>query len=170
MKGVTPPSDLDPLDTRNRAERRARPALPQPPKEKSPMEEQMELVFEMMPVLPHSLNVILNDQAGAGWATLSQEHLVGSSSDLILKHGSIVPGRWHMLGILDAQPDQGGQADMEANSAINFADPARLGKSSWVGLMAGIMSPLVRVLLGRSGAHFGVTPLLIFRQVGHAGI
>ncbi len=128
------------------------------------------LMLELMPVLPHSMNVLVFDGQRDTWANLKEEHLIGNGSDLVLKHGVSVPGQWQILGILDAQPDEGGQADVAANSRVDFTDPGRQKFSSLAGQMAVIMSPIVRIMLGRAGSHYGVTPLLIFREVGHAGI
>jgi hypothetical protein len=128
------------------------------------------LMLELMPVLPHSMNVLVFDGQRDTWANLKEEHLIGNGSDLVLKHGVLVPGRWQILGVLDAQPDEGGQGDVAANSRVDFTDPGRQKFSSLAGQMAVIMSPIVRIMLGRAGSHYGVTPLLIFREVGHAGI
>lgn len=144
--------------------------MPVAPKAKTELQENTALMLEMLPVLPHSLNVIVAGPEAASWAALKEEHLIGSGSDLILKHGVSIPGDWQMLGILDAQPDPGGQADIDANSHIDFADLTHSESHSLVEQLARIMSPIVRVLLGRPGSHYGVTPLLIFREVGHTGI
>lgn len=170
MRGAQPKSS-DGQPALNRQDRRAQEAKQRSaPAGKTSMEESMELMLEMLPVLPHTLSVIVGGTNGVSWATLREEHLIGTGSDLILKHGVVIPGEWQMLGILDARPDQGGQGDVEANNAINFADPDRLGAHSLVGQLAGVMSPIFRILLGRPGTHFGITPVMIFRQVGHAGI
>lgn len=154
----------------NRQARRAQGKGPQPAVPKSQEEQSANLMLEMMPVLPHSLNLILSALGGKVWANLREEHLVGTGSDLVLKHGRSVPGQWHLLGILDARPDLGGQGDQIVNSVIDFSNPALLLVDSLASQFARIASPIVRIAIGRPGSHYGITPLLIFREVGHAGI
>lgn len=133
-------------------------------------EDTANLMLEIMPILPHSLNVTVSDARGQVWATLKEEHIVGSGSDLVLKHGVSVPGDWHMLGILDAKPDLGGQADIESNGLIDFTDPRRLFSNSMASQIADIASPVVRMAVGRPASHYAATALMIFREVGQAGI
>ena len=166
-KGVMVSRPVEPQPMVNRHGKRAMTKQRPTQVSKSPAEESLDLMLEMLPVLPHSLSVIVSGAEGVSWANLKEEHLIGGGSDLILKHGMDIPGEWHMLGILDAHPDLGGQAAVEANNAINFADPLRLQSNSLVGQLAAIMSPIFRVLVGRPGSNFGITPLMIFRQVGH---
>lgn len=81
-----------------------------------------------------------------------------------------MPGTWQILGVLDAQPDLGGQADMLKNNDIDFSDPMRMFFDSLTGQLADILSPLIRIMLSRPASHYGVTPLVIFREVGREGI
>ncbi|MDT0577183.1 hypothetical protein RM533_13565, partial [Croceicoccus sp. F390] len=67
--------------------------------------EDAQLMLEILPILPHSINIIMGGSGSSSWASLDANHMVGSSSDLLLKHGNAIPGKWHMLGILDAKPD-----------------------------------------------------------------
>jgi hypothetical protein len=39
------------------------------------------------------------------WSSLPEDGLVSGAQDLALKHGTQIPGVWHLLGILDAVPN-----------------------------------------------------------------
>jgi hypothetical protein len=73
-----------------------------------------DLLVELLTVLPHSLQAHLVGDNYSAWCGLATSSLVGMSSDLVLKHGSFVPGVWHMLGILDAVPDLVPDSDIDA--------------------------------------------------------
>lgn len=115
-----------------------------------------EFAFEMLGILPHSVQAIIHEGATKIWSTLNSDCLVTNSSEITLKHGMSVPGQWNILGILDAQPDDG--ADLvEVQSGPNGEQAA------WAFVSA--LAPLTRMFMGRPTDAFGVTPLLIFREV-----
>lgn len=130
-----------------------------------PLPPEQEMLLEMLPVLPHSLTVTVGGNTYSGWGNLREEFLVATGADIVMKHGETIPGEWSMLGVLDAQPDEGGQGDVDANNLVDFTDASRLIDHSLVGQFGSIMSPIFRILLGRPGTHYGVTPLLIFREI-----
>ena len=133
-------------------------------KSKPELDDDTQLLIEMMPTFPHSLNAMISGEGMSAWATLSEEFFVGHGSDIILKHGLSIPGQWHMLGILDAQPDLG-DLDSTIAAADNFQ--ADYFSQSVIGNFAGVMAPIVRALLGRPASSYGMTPLLIFREVSN---
>jgi hypothetical protein len=95
----------------------------------------------------------------AVWATAVEEALVAPISDLILKHGQKVVGRWSMLGILDALPFD--QAEM-----MSPLEAVRVGMTQEsVSNVALQMAPSIRQALGRPLLSYGMTPLLVFREV-----
>lgn len=144
-------------DTLSRHERRSRgkPGKPE-------VDTNTQLLLEILPTLPHSINAMIGGQNGEAWATLDNQFLVGNGSDLILKHGASIPGQWHMLGILDAAPDFGSLDGIaEGLGAVN----APVISNSLIGTLSGLMAPIVRFLLGRPVEAYGATPLMIFRKV-----
>lgn len=146
--------------TQNRKERRASGHQRQKPDQLDP---NTQLLIEILPTLPHVLCATIGAHGSQSWATLEDQYLVGSSSGLVLKHGSSIPGDWHMLGILDAVPDAGSLDGIaEGLGAVNA--PVDL-PSSLIGMLSGMFAPIVRFLLGRPVEAYGVTPLLIFREV-----
>lgn len=143
-----------------RQERRAAGEKRQPADDLDP---NTRLLLEILPTLPHVVTATIGSARHQSWATLEEQFLVGSGSSLVLKHGSSIPGKWHMLGILDAVPDVGSLDGIaEGLGAVN-APPSL--PSSLVGMLSGMLAPIVRFLLGRPVEAYGATPLLIFREV-----
>jgi hypothetical protein len=86
------------------------------------------------------------------------------AADIVLKHGSIVPGKWFMLGVLDglpdyaANPDRPGELNEGELAVVRLADTV-------AGKAVAHLAPITRNLLGRPRGTFAMTPLMIFRQV-----
>jgi len=125
-------------------------------KKKAEATQGLELFSELAPHLPHTVQAIVkNGSSDEIWCTLAREGLAMTTADILLKHGMIIPGKWAVLGILDATPDYEGHSSNSDELQPND-------------MVAGIfkaMAPLVRQLFGRPKSAFGVTPLLIFREV-----
>lgn len=123
------------------------------------------LLIELLAVLPHLIQAQLFAQRFSVWCTLAEASLVGPSSDVVLKHGAYVQGQWSLLGILDADPDvpraqaEGEPPTQSIDELVADMIPSGIGK------MTAQLAPLTRTLLGRPRTSFGVTPLLIFREV-----
>jgi len=116
-----------------------------------------DVIIEMMQFLPHAIHGTIEGDA-ATWFTLDAEGLITDPVHIALKHGHKVPGNWAALGILDARPD---------DFSIATQEMLPVGKTD--DLVAGIakaMTPIVRGFLGRPAAAYGITPLLLFREVG----
>lgn len=125
-------------------------------KQKTDFEQGLALFSELAPHLPHTVQAMVKDGPDDEiWCTLDRQGLNMTTADILLKHGMNVPGTWAVLGILDAIPDSSDESlgTAEASSGDMVADIFK------------IMAPLVRKMFGRPGSAFGVTPLLIFRDV-----
>ena len=85
--------------------------------------------------------------------------MVTKTSDLLLKHGSIIQGEWAIVGVLDAMPDGGAPAEGYD------AEFASLLGGSVIGTAAAHLGPVARNMLGRPAGSYGMTPLLIFREI-----
>ncbi len=125
----------------------------------TPASNPAEFGLEMISVLPHLLQVRIGQNGRNFWGSLREDSMVVSSSDLLLKHGASIAGKWLMLGILDAVPDDG------ASSTFAQDLGSRILSEGFTAIM-GSLGPISRLLLGRSNDAFGITPLLIFRTVG----
>lgn len=118
----------------------------------------VELVIDLLSILPHAVQARLRDSRGEVWCSLSQASMVSLPSDLLLKHGTDIPGEWSMLGILDAHPDP--LSDPDRPAQVTDGVPTNL-----IATLITSLVPVVRGMLGRPTNAFGVTPLLIFRKV-----
>ena len=143
----------------NRHQRRREQKLgrnePAPPKQPDPTELALDVIGHM----PHPVQGALSQGSNRLWFSLKSECLTVSTGDLLLKHGSAVSGVWSVLGILDAKPDH-----MSIDERI--ARVMRGGLSPALGLVLMQLAPATRALLGRPEDAYGVTPLLIYREVG----
>jgi hypothetical protein len=115
-----------------------------------------EVGFEMLKNLPHATLAALNVGSASVWTTLREDSLVVAASDILLKHGVNIAGVWNIVGILDAFPDD------DESALNNFVGGASLGS---LGEFVGTFGPATRTLLGRPAESYGMTPLLIFREV-----
>jgi len=134
-------------------------------KQKSPATTEAELAVEMMAMMPHSAIAAVSSGDQAAWCVLRDEWLTVPATDILLKHGVTVAGEWSMLGILDAMPDE---PNVEIEPGVfsrhieNFVAGMKLSQMAMH--FAGFAGP-ARLLLGRPEASYGVTPLLVFREI-----
>jgi hypothetical protein len=132
-----------------------------------------DVSLEIFSLLPHSLQIELKAGGGVTWGSLNEANLVVDSSDIFLKHGVHLPGTWNVLGVLDALPsirDNREEAMRNYANAQNRVVTSDFGAFETIStggvsaLIDGIV-PMIRLLLGRRDHQYGVTPLLIFREV-----
>jgi hypothetical protein len=130
--------------------------------------EGLETGIEIMKTLPHGISARTTTPSGTEiWASLHGGSMTGSSSDLFLKHGDQIAGSWTMLGVLDAEPDN--------ITPTNFTEEEQAFRlfSNGFSHILDVLGPLTRMFLGRPSGAYGMTPLVIYRQVagqGHTGI
>jgi hypothetical protein len=118
-------------------------------------QERAEGAMDIMPSFPHSAQCTIKGTNFSVWSTLSTEGMVGTVADLSLKHGTEIPGEWHLLGVLDALPSPIPAPITIVSSGI----PENMGD------LIKNLSNLGRTLLGRTREAYGVTALLLFRDV-----
>jgi hypothetical protein len=137
----------------NRAERKRNEAASRHASSKRPSEGELGMAMASLFGMTTQAH-ILNKDASV-WCTLREKNLVVSAADLLLQHGILIAGSWTAVGILDAKPGSSTVHNTGADDGAStpFADALML------------MIPSVRNLIGRPEAYFGVTPLLIFRQI-----
>jgi hypothetical protein len=145
------------IQGRNRSERR-RAGKPQ---EASSAQKDAEAGLEFMGILPHLIQATVFDQNDAVWCILRQEGLTTPANEIFLKHGVSVSGTWNIVGIIDALPDD----DIDEVAALQQLVAAnKLGGMS--AAFASHMVMPVKLMLGRPKESFGITPILIFREIG----
>lgn len=135
-----------------------------PEEQMQAVRDEVDLTFEVLPALPHSLQarLIVGDN-GRLWCSLDEASLVGSAADTILKHGPNVSGEWYMLGVLDAYPYDPNATTEDGRPFIELvAEIAGAGAAQ----RALRLADAARNALGRPATYHGVTPILIFRSAG----
>ncbi len=147
------------------ASAQAPPVAPPPPQ--VPLQIQAALAPLMMEVLSLMPSFLLATIDGTGysiWCGLVDEWLVGTSADIALKHGYEIAGQWAILGIVDALPG--------SLPTLISIPPVPFGAEQNQGPHARNFAVAARRTFGRPADAFGVTPLLIFREVssGTTGI
>lgn len=122
--------------------------------------DEAEIAFAVIDLIPHSVQMQIFSETTQTWMLPQKEFLVSSASDIILKHGNIIQGTWFAVGVLDAFPDGSGMYNVNVDPDI-----ANLIGGSLLGIVASHFGPLARGVVGRPPSSFGITPLLIFRDV-----
>lgn len=116
-------------------------------------------------MLPHTIQArLIVNRDESVWCSLREEGLVISASDLTLKHGVTVSGQWTMVGVLDALPEAGASGAPSEAALAEFGSSAAAGTAPFSELMFHL-TPAIRGLLGRPFLAYGLTPLVIFRQI-----
>lgn len=116
----------------------------------------IDLFLDLVDVLPHTVQSMIGNLP-KGWGILRDEGLIGSATDFVLKFGGKIPGNWTMIGILEAFPDTiENPEDIVRTSALDQVGDALFSH----------LEPITRQLLGRPTMAYGLTPLLILREVG----
>lgn len=127
-------------------------------KAKLAAKQEYSAIAPLIEKLPHSLQGNINSTEGpVAWFTVKPEFMLVNPEDLAFKHGSDIPGEWHMLGVLDAKP-----YDLIQESE------QRASESSGIETVMREMLSVLRTLFGRPQDRFGVTPVLIFRTMKKA--
>jgi hypothetical protein len=118
--------------------------------------------MEFLSILPHTIQTAISGTEGNVWGILRDDNLVGPSSDLMLKHGATIQGEWNVVGVIDALPESMNLGefgtDVPVDEDFNFEE-------SGLGGFVDVILPIAKLLLGRPDTAFGITPMLIFREV-----
>lgn len=107
--------------------------------------------------LEHPIFMLFTAGADRLWATVDSTCVVGSASDVHLKHGLTITGTWHLVGILDCLPSVVPPA---VPSGRMVGDKDNTFNDALVSLLQEH-----RLLMGRPSNCYGVTPLIIMRKM-----
>jgi hypothetical protein len=111
------------------------------------------VLTEAMAVMPHAIHGHFLTNQGFLWSSLQPESLTMPTTDLSLKYGGQVPGQWKILYLLDAWMDKGEPPDFDGWSAGGAID----------GILAAMHA--MKTIIGRPPNWYGITPLMIFRDI-----
>jgi hypothetical protein len=114
----------------------------------------MNAGIDMFALLPHTIQAAIKSDNGTCWTILKEDSMIVPGSDVLLKYGIELAGKWDMVGILDSYPQTDDTVQIEAASTIT---------GLWQVISQ--MAPAIRGILGKPNESYGLTPLLIFREV-----
>jgi len=118
--------------------------------------QELDIAEEIVKFLPTSVQIEMADTEGnLLWTTVNPDNLTIPPGDMMLKYGPIIPGKWHVLGLLDAHKD-GEWEDPDA--------PYPKDNNEFKDSMSGL-SMMMRMQVGRPENSLGITPLMIFREI-----
>lgn len=109
----------------------------------------------IFPYLTYPTQCTISGKDFSVWSALSDGSMISTVGDLSLKHGTEVPGLWHLLGILDALPSPIPQQIVlvPGRGYVNFSPTIKN------------LSNIGRIMFGRPAEAYGMTALLLFREV-----
>jgi hypothetical protein len=128
--------------------------------EKPSASPELDAGIELLKLSPHKVLATIRTAGKCVWSSLAENGLMVPASDLMLKHGIAISGLWSMVGVIDALPD-----DINGESAHQTAQADAAKSLGFTGETIGGLAPAIRGMLGRPKDAFGMTPLLIFREV-----
>jgi hypothetical protein len=134
----------------NRTQKRSREVKIQLDQARKQQADEIELTGSILTALPALIQLKCFNEKYEAWGTLNPQHMLCSPSDLAFKFGPGVPGKWTVVGLLDAKPHE--------------ENP--ISKTN-TDLEKGLLTAMtyMRYFLGRPASAWGITPLLIYREV-----
>nr|WP_314539903.1 hypothetical protein [uncultured Ottowia sp.] len=134
----------------NRTQRRSKDSKIQFNQARKQQADEIDLTGSILTALPALIQLKCFNERYEAWGTLNPQHMLCSPSDLAFKFGPGVPGQWTVVGLLDAKPDEENPIS-ETNTDLEK------------GLLTAMLQ--MRLYLGRPASAWGITPLLIYREV-----
>jgi hypothetical protein len=119
--------------------------------------KELDSIAQIVSTLPHSIQGTFLTEDHEAWFTLEPIHMRINPEDIVFKHGCDLEGEWHMLGIVDALPDDG---------TLNIDAFTRVSTQVEAGLRVMLLG--LRTALGRPSQRYGITPIIIFRTMKKA--
>ncbi|PZR37176.1 hypothetical protein [Caulobacter segnis] len=118
-----------------------------------------DFVGSLMGMMPHAVQATFVTEKGEVlWGTLDEEHLTGSATDIMLKHGHTLAGEWHLVGILDAMPKGSSFEELRNRVEIEQSGSQLFGILQHFG-------PMLELGYSRPPHAYGVTPLIVMRAI-----
>jgi hypothetical protein len=114
--------------------------------------EMLAIITEIIKGMPRATHAHFATLSGFLWSSLQTSGLMIPLTDLTLKYGGTVSGRWKLLYLLDTWADSGDPPDVTIWSGGAVIDGIHTA-------MHGL-----RTVMGRPQSWMGITPLMIFRN------
>jgi len=115
------------------------------------------LVRGLFNSIEHPLHGEILTESKILWATLNSKYLIPSAIDLMLKYTTTIPGRWYILCAVDCLPE---------GLHENYEEDWDSVDESFTSLIDRLARTFSRSF-GRPAEAYGVTPLIIFREIPH---
>jgi hypothetical protein len=120
------------------------------------------MVMDVLKLIPPSIQFIFKDYSDSPkkvWMTISSSNMLITASDLMLKYGNNLNGKWSVIGLLDSKPESLESIEsLESTESISI-DDREIGNS------LGVISTIFKGLIGKHDSYYGITPIMIFREV-----
>lgn len=116
-----------------------------------PKSQEQKMWAKIFQGLPYAVQGQVATPDGDVWFTMDMDKMTRAPEQFSLMHGSNIPGVWHVLGIVDAVPQSEKPDNEEASPSLHQG--------------ARMMASAYQQLLGRSAETYGITPLLLFREI-----
>lgn len=135
-----------------------------------------KLAMEIIKLLPHTVQAQIycpeegERKFSAAWMTLDPAGMVVPPGDILMKYGNRISGTWSMLAIKDALLDSGPVIDFDQinkTREIGWEKAADEKHTTIISLLTEILAPVARKVMGRPGIYYGVTPILVFREISN---
>jgi len=125
-------------------------------------EEDIEIELEILVNMQPHIQAHLSDDSGnIVWGALKRDGLITTPSEISMKHGVVVSGHWHVIGLKDAEPIDAPESAVQQKEHVKSRyEPYALIKESIDVLTS------ARFQYGRPHHCYGITPLAIFRGIG----
>lgn len=123
---------------------------------KKEAEDSLKPIANFMKVIPFALSCNLfvpndtEDELTQVWMSLAREDMPSTIHDINFKHGEKLAGKWYVLGVLDAIPN-----NLDANKRIH-------PNNDELAVFKKALSEMMK-MFGRSSDAYGMTPIAIFR-------
>lgn len=121
--------------------------------QKAVISPEEKMIIKMLESMDPLMSFKIKDShENTSWAAMEPRHLIGDPFGYFLKHGTVLRGNWHVLGILEAIPLDSPIDDDAYPEDDILSSLADIGNA-------------IRVLMGRKDDEYGITPIAIWRKL-----
>ena len=123
---------------------------------KKDKQKEVDVLADMIENVPKLIQFRVFDDERSAWGSISSGSLMVHSLDFVMKHSVSIPGRWHVLAVVDALPESIEADNLDA-AVFKYMTEFESGYAeTFIHL---------RSMMGRRLEEYGISPLAIFRTV-----